>query len=284
MTPEEIVSRILYRDGLMLIIDKPAGLAVHKGPKSSKAAARGSPSLEDYFDALRFGLPRPPVLAHRLDKDTSGCLVLGRHRKATANLNDLFRYNKVNKTYWAVVEGGPKEDSGEIDMPLGRLDDTIGWWMKRDPNGLPSQTTWKVMGRTDGMTWLALEPITGRTHQLRVHCSEMGWPIVGDAIYGKRYRCSLGFNVRSGSVGSYSYGFLTAGHCGKVEAQWWTGSNRNTRVRPVTPAIRTAYCTPPADRTYTEPEVAVPVGLKLARSLVPKRTASPWYGCAISSS
>jgi len=192
MTPEEIVSRILYRDGLMLIIDKPAGLAVHKGPKSSKASARGLPSLEDYFDALRFGLPRPPVLAHRLDKDTSGCLVLGRHRKATANLNDLFRTNKVNKTYWAVVEGGPKEDTGEIDMPLGRLDDTIGWWMKHDPNGLPSQTSWKVMGRTEGKTgplaWLALEPITGRTHQLRVHCSEMGWPIVGDAIYGNAPR------------------------------------------------------------------------------------------------
>jgi tRNA pseudouridine32 synthase/23S rRNA pseudouridine746 synthase len=188
MTPEEIVSRILYRDGLMLIIDKPAGLAVHKGPKSSKAAARGLPSLEDYFDALRFGLPRPPVLAHRLDKDTSGCLVLGRHRKATANLNDLFRANKINKTYWAVVEGGPTEAEGQIDMPLGRLDDTIGWWMKHDPNGLPSQTTWKVMGRADGKTWLALEPITGRTHQLRVHCSEMGWPIVGDAIYGNAPR------------------------------------------------------------------------------------------------
>ena len=80
MTPEEIVSRLLYRDGLMLIIDKPAGLAVHKGPK-------GGASLEDWFDALRFGLPRMPALAHRLDKETSGCLVLGRHRKALADLN-----------------------------------------------------------------------------------------------------------------------------------------------------------------------------------------------------
>ena len=75
MTPEEMVSRLLYRDGLMLIIDKPAGVAVHKGPK-------GGPCLEDDFVALRFGLPRSPALAHRLDRETSGCLVLGRHRKA----------------------------------------------------------------------------------------------------------------------------------------------------------------------------------------------------------
>ena len=77
MTPEEMVSRLLYRDGLMLIIDKPAGLAVHKGPEGRKGGA----SIEDYFDALRFGLPRLPALAHRLDKETSGCLVLGRHRQ-----------------------------------------------------------------------------------------------------------------------------------------------------------------------------------------------------------
>ena len=143
MSPEEMGSRLLYRDGLMLIIDKPAGLAVHKGPKDHKGGA----SIEDYFDALRFGLPRMPALAHRLDKETSGCLVLGRHRKALADLNLLFRNGKVGKTYWAVVEGGPEADEGRIDMPLGRLDDTRGWWMKHDPAGLPSQTTWTVMGR-----------------------------------------------------------------------------------------------------------------------------------------
>ncbi|MBM3527765.1 MAG: RNA pseudouridine synthase [Alphaproteobacteria bacterium] len=165
----------------MLILNKPAGLAVHKGPK-------GGPSLEDWFDALRFGLPRMPALAHRLDKETSGCLVLGRHRKAIADLNLLFRNGKVGKTYWAVVEGTPEADEGRIDLPLGRLDDKIGWWMKHDPNGLPSVSTWKVLGRADGFTWLALEPLTGRTHQLRVHCAESGWPILGDDIYGKAPR------------------------------------------------------------------------------------------------
>jgi len=227
MTPEEMVSRLLYRDGLMLVIDKPAGMAVHNGPK-------GGISLQDHFDALRFGLPRSPGLAHRLDRDTSGCLVLGRHRKALAQLGKLFRNGAIAKTYWAVVEGAPDADEGEIALPLGRLDANIGWWMKHDPQGQPAVTRWKVMGRYspspsgprlhapecklvgEGLgvgvgrsstpidasrnlttptpapphkgegkiTWLALEPLTGRTHQLRVHCAEMGWPILGDAIYG----------------------------------------------------------------------------------------------------
>jgi tRNA pseudouridine32 synthase / 23S rRNA pseudouridine746 synthase len=229
MTPEEMVSRLLYRDGLMLVIDKPAGFAVHRGPK-------GGESLEDHFGALRFGLPRAPALAHRLDRDTSGCLVLGRHRKALAQLGRLFKTGAIGKTYWAVVEGKPEGEEGQIELPLGRLDGARGWWMKHDPSGQPAITKWKVLGRsyspppcgeglgvevdrsnTSGdallhlathplptlpqqactrarasaarveggnLTWLALEPLTGRTHQLRVHCAAMGWPILGDAIYG----------------------------------------------------------------------------------------------------
>ena len=231
LTPEQIQARVLHRDGLMLVIDKPAGLPVHRGPK-------GGPNLEASFDALRFGLPRPPVLAHRLDRETSGCLLLGRHRKATASLGLLFKHGRISKTYWAVVEGGPAEAEGVIDLPLGRLNAERGWWQKVDPDGQPSVTRWTVMGRSflpaapnsddvpvtsplvaevdraaiargvssgatasgyparqpsptraEGagsarFTWLALEPVTGRTHQLRVHCAAMGWPIVGDNIYG----------------------------------------------------------------------------------------------------
>jgi tRNA pseudouridine32 synthase/23S rRNA pseudouridine746 synthase len=197
MTPEEMVSRILYRDGMMLVIDKPAGLPVHRGPKGAAAKAAGiSGALQDHFDALRFGLPKPPELAHRLDRETAGCLVLGRHRKALATLGDLFKDGKVGKTYWAVVEGNPQENEGTIDLPLGPRNQTRGWWMKVDPAGQPSLTTWKVMGRSQGggesgdktLTWLALEPVTGRTHQLRVHCEAMGWPIVGDSIYGNAPR------------------------------------------------------------------------------------------------
>jgi len=181
MTPDEMLARVLHRDGLMLVVDKPAGLSVHRGPK-------GGASLEDYFDVLRYGLPRSPALAHRLDKDTSGCLVLGRHRKALAHLGLLFKHRKVGKTYWAVVEGAPDAEEGTIDLALGRLDDTRGWWMKPDPHGQPATTTWKVMGRAAGLAWLALEPLTGRTHQLRVHCAAMGWPILGDNIYGNAPR------------------------------------------------------------------------------------------------
>src|SRR3569833_2259248 len=147
LTGDEIQSRVLHRDGLMLVIDKPAGLPVHRGPK-------GGASLASSFAALRFGLPRPPDLAHRLDRDTSGCLVLGRHRKATASLGLLFKHGRISKPYWAVVEGGPADDEGEIDIPLGRLDAERGWWLLPDPNGLPSKSRWNVMGRGDGLTWL----------------------------------------------------------------------------------------------------------------------------------
>ncbi len=185
MTPEETRARLLYRDGLMLVLDKPAGIAVHRGPK-------GGVSLEDDFDALRFGLPRKPALAHRLDRETSGCLVLGRHHKALEKLGLLFKQGKIAKTYWAVVEGGPEAADGLTDLPLGRLDKSRGWWMKPDPAGSPAQTRWRVLGRGEWrgrpVAWLALVPLTGRTHQLRVHCAAQGWPILGDAVYGEAPR------------------------------------------------------------------------------------------------
>jgi RNA pseudouridylate synthase len=118
MTEEELAARLLYRDALMLVIDKPAGIAVHRGPK-------GGESLEDYFHALRFGLPRNPALVHRLDRDTSGCLVLGRHHKALEKLGLLFKQGKVQKTYWAIVEGSPEQREGLIDLPLKRLDPSV---------------------------------------------------------------------------------------------------------------------------------------------------------------
>ena len=176
-----MLGRLLHRDGLMLVVDKPAGIAVHKGPK-------GGESLEDYFDVLRFGLPRAPSLAHRLDRDTSGCLVLGRHRKALEKLGLLFRQGRIGKTYWALVEGGPDEAEGLIDLPLATLEPGRGWWMKVDPRGAPSQTRWRLRGRGTmagtPVAWVEFEPLTGRTHQIRVHAAAMGWPVVGDPIYG----------------------------------------------------------------------------------------------------
>src|SRR5437879_5707290 len=198
---------------LTILSKRPAAIAAAmraetSTPRSARISSSSSSSivaasrlrLEDWFDHLRYGLPRGPELAHRLDRETSGCLVLGRHRKALASLSLLFKHRRIGKTYWAVVDGGPEGDEGTIDMPLGRLDPQFGWWMKPDPHGQPAVTRWKVMGRCppqagEGehrvrsadephLTWLALEPVTGRTHQLRVHCAAMGFPIFGDDIYG----------------------------------------------------------------------------------------------------
>ena len=217
-TEDEILARVLHRDGLMLVIDKPAGLSVHRGPK-------GGPSLEDWFDALRFGLPRGPALAHRLDRETSGCLVLGRHRKALAHLSLLFKHRRVGKTYWAVVEGGPaggrgnhrhaaraarsgfrlvdeagpggaaggdevEGDGRSLPPPhAGEVDArSASGGGSHAPNPLPNPPPQAGEGarrpRGENLTWLALEPVTGRTHQLRVHCAAMGFPIFGDDIYG----------------------------------------------------------------------------------------------------
>ncbi len=174
---------MLHRDGLILVIDKPAGLAVHAGPS-------GAPNLEECFDDLRFGLPRPPALAHRLDADTAGVLVLGRHPKALAKLGRLFSGRDTEKTYWAVVEGSPPADEGVFDMPLLKLNTRSGWSVKVSDKGQPSLTRYKVLGRaTDvsgrGVTWLELKPETGRTHQIRVHCAAAGYPVIADRLYGR---------------------------------------------------------------------------------------------------
>ena len=162
----------------MLVIDKPAGIAVHAGPG-------GGPHLEHWFPLLRFGLPRPPALAHRLDRDTSGCLVLGRHPKALRRLGTLFAEGKIEKTYWAVVAGVPAEPEGVIDAPLRKdVSRRIGWRMEIDPAGQRAVTEYRLLGTADGRAWLELHPKTGRTHQIRVHCATLGCPVVGDPTYG----------------------------------------------------------------------------------------------------
>jgi tRNA pseudouridine32 synthase/23S rRNA pseudouridine746 synthase/23S rRNA pseudouridine1911/1915/1917 synthase len=177
LRPHELAERILYRDGLVLVLDKPAGIAVHPGP------ARG-PHLEHWFPLLRFGFPNPPALAHRLDRDTSGCLVLGRHPKALRRLGRLFSEGKVEKTYWAVVIGIPKEPDGRIETGLVKTARGTGWRMLVDPAGQRAVTDYRVLASGGGRSWLELKPRTGRTHQIRVHCATLGCPVVGDPVYG----------------------------------------------------------------------------------------------------
>lgn len=172
-----LADRVLYRDGLMLVIDKPSGLPVHAGPG-------GGDNLENYFDALRFGLPRPPALAHRLDRDTSGCLVLGRHPKALRKLHKLFSDGRVEKTYWAICKGVPSKLSGAIDAPLKKETRGKGWRVDIAGDGQEARTTYRVLAQKDGLSFIEAKPRTGRTHQIRVHLASIGAPILGDPQYG----------------------------------------------------------------------------------------------------
>ncbi|MCZ8185021.1 MAG: RNA pseudouridine synthase [Beijerinckiaceae bacterium] len=178
MTSRDLLDRILYRDADCLVLDKPSGLAVHRGPK-------GGQTLDDFLPDLRLDGPILPQLAHRLDRETTGCLVLGRNAAALRQLGQAFAQGRVTKTYLALACGMPAETAGVIDLPLARRShDRRSWWMKVDPSGQPSETRWRRLATRDGLSWLALQPVTGRTHQLRVHCAAMGWPLAGDRVYG----------------------------------------------------------------------------------------------------
>ena len=179
MTPEELQQRVLYRDADVLVLDKPAGIAVHQAPGAG-------PTLEAVLPALAFGLKWAPALAHRLDRDTSGCLVLGRHPQAVRRLMALFAAGAVEKIYWAVVEGGPPAAEGVIDQPILKVHRGRDWRMITDARGQSAETRWRVLGQGAGQSWLELAPRTGRTHQIRVHCAWLGCPVVGDAAYGAR--------------------------------------------------------------------------------------------------
>ena len=171
---------ILFQDPRFVVFDKPPGLPVHAGP-------RGGPSVEDCFPALsrrRDG----PWLAHRLDADTAGCLVVALRRAALHAAQQAFAAGLAGKTYWAVVQGGPAADAGLVDAPLLKRSrpgvTAFPWRMVTDPAGQEAQTAWRVLGRAEGLAWLELHPRTGRTHQVRVHCATLGCPILGDPVYG----------------------------------------------------------------------------------------------------
>jgi len=172
-------NRVLFIDGEAIVIDKPAGLAVHPG-------ARTPESLEAYLHHLRFGFKRLPLPVHRLDRDTSGCLLLARNPKAHKAFQRAFEEKKVAKTYVAVLDGVPDEEAGTVDMALGKTSTAEdGWRMVPEPAGKAAVTHWRVAAVRDGRAILVFTPETGRTHQIRVHAAAgIGIAIVGDPVYG----------------------------------------------------------------------------------------------------
>jgi tRNA pseudouridine32 synthase/23S rRNA pseudouridine746 synthase/23S rRNA pseudouridine1911/1915/1917 synthase len=173
----DLSTRVLYRDSQIIVIDKPAGLPVHGGPGAKD-------SIESMLGALAFGLSQPPAPAHRLDHDTSGCLILARNDRARRKLGRLFSSGRIEKVYWAVVVGASAAAQGRIELPLRKITSKAGWRMVADAAGQSAVTDYKVLGRRDDLTWLELRPRTGRTHQIRVHCAALGCPILNDPLYG----------------------------------------------------------------------------------------------------
>jgi tRNA pseudouridine32 synthase/23S rRNA pseudouridine746 synthase len=175
-----LADHILFIDGEAIILDKPAGLPV-------TAPRDGSLSLENHLDSLRFGFQRWPTAVHRLDRDTSGCLLLARNPKAHKRFAAAFEAGTVRKQYLAVVEGVPDGEEGLIDLALAKVSTReAGWRMVGDARGKPSRTHWRRVAVIGTRALIAFTPETGRTHQIRVHAATgLGAPIVGDPMYGK---------------------------------------------------------------------------------------------------
>ena len=171
---------VIYQDEFLIALNKPAGLAVQGGSKTHR-------HLDGMLDALQFDAKDRPRLVHRLDKDTSGLLLLARDRQTASHLAVLFQGREVEKTYWALVVGIPGHESGVIDARLAKRGGEGSERVESVDDGLSAETEYRILDHAGRrIAWLELRPRTGRTHQLRVHCKAMGTPIVGDGKYGGR--------------------------------------------------------------------------------------------------
>jgi tRNA pseudouridine32 synthase/23S rRNA pseudouridine746 synthase len=171
--------RIIFIDAEALVLDKPTGLPVD-------APRRGGESIASRLDELKCGFRRPPTPMHRLDMDTSGCLLFARTARARATFQQAFETRVVEKYYVAVVAGEIGDESGVIELALNKTSSAeAGWKMVADPHGLEASTRWRRIAVHDGSTLVEFQPLTGRTHQIRIHAREaFGRGIVGDRVYG----------------------------------------------------------------------------------------------------
>jgi 23S rRNA pseudouridine955/2504/2580 synthase len=170
-------SLVLYRDDDVIAINKPSGLAVQGGTGTTR-------HLDALLDGLRYDCPERPRLVHRLDKDTSGVLLIARSAAAAAALAQAFRDKTTRKTYWALVVGCPEPPEGIVDSVIAKSGSAGRERMQPSSDGRQAITRYRVVATAQGLTWLEMVPITGRTHQLRVHAAQLGTPIVGDRKYG----------------------------------------------------------------------------------------------------
>jgi len=177
--PWMLDQRILFIDAEAMVIDKPAGLPVDTPRK-------GGDSVAKRLNELKQGFQRPPTPMHRLDQDTSGCLLLARSPKSRSSLQKAFETHQIEKYYLALVDGEIERDEGTIDVPLAKKSSAeAGWRMVADPKGDKAITHWRKVLAQGGRTLVEFRPVTGRTHQLRVHAREaFGRGIVGDRVYG----------------------------------------------------------------------------------------------------
>ena len=171
--------KILYEDGEALVIDKPSGMSVDRPRK-------GGICLEDHLERLKLGFQRPPVAVHRLDTDTSGCLLLARNPKSLARFNKAFEERLVGKTYLAILAGHPQGTQGTIELSLSKISSAErGWRMIPAKKGKPAVSHWELVGELGPHSLIRFRPETGRTHQLRVHALKgLGAPLLGDPVYG----------------------------------------------------------------------------------------------------
>ena len=170
---------VLHMDDNLIVINKPPGLAVQGGTGITR-------SVDGMLDALRFEAPERPRLVHRLDKDTSGVLVLARGASQAAKLTSVFRSKTARKVYWTIVVGVPEPKDGKIDLALAKMPGAKGERVVPEPDGGKRAVTYyrTVEKASRKAAWLVMEPETGRTHQLRVHALALETPIMGDGKYG----------------------------------------------------------------------------------------------------
>ncbi len=185
LTPEPIPLDILYEDDDLLVLNKPAGLVVHPAP-GHPGGTLVHALLHHCPDLPGIGEERRPGIVHRLDKETSGVMVVAKTDAAMRSLAGQFKGRRVKKTYLALVHGEVKQTEGRIAAAIGRHERDRKRMGVRTRKGREAVTTYRVMKRLDGFTLLQLHPETGRTHQIRVHLSAMGHPVVGDKVYGGR--------------------------------------------------------------------------------------------------